>query len=653
MKNLNLLKLHFLAVSFGLLMGGTVKSQTSECIIDVKKPGAVVAGICRGQQIEEFNYQFQGGLYAQMINNPSFEELKNPIDYWRLLKTGYSDGSISAQTEKETGMLNSFQDHCLKLKVTSVEGGSIGVINGGYWGLKLENFIKYKVSFWAKVSSDYRGILKVRLEGNNGTIYAQSQDFKPTTEWRHFTCDLFTKGVIIVNDDNRFVIYASSPGDVYLDVVTLMPPTWKNRPNGLRPDLAEKLADLKFKYIQFPGGCTAESSNMDTCWNWKNSIGPLEQRAGDTRNRWGYKNDLYFGLDEYMQLCEDLGAEAVYTSSAGISETPGSERWFSICPLDKMQPIIQDILDLIEYCNGSTSTKWGALRAKNGHPKPYNLKYLEIGNENGWETEKEYNPRYSMIHDAIIARFPEMKIMYNGARQKNILSHTSGLPVDYTDEHFYLKDLSVLYNKYDTIDPACKKICVAEYASSVKGNGGNVIGNFGDALGDAVFMLGCEKNSERIWWTGYGNYAGLIDHSNFGPCIVWNDAVSCFASPSYYMQKMLFIDNAGTRVLPFTNTSKNCFMTATVNNESDKNYVLLKVVNKSDTPETIKIDLKGVSKVKSGGYSVMLAGSPGDENSLTDPKKVYPSTDNFKARNSFYYLFPSNSITVLRIRVVE
>jgi alpha-L-arabinofuranosidase len=623
------------------------------CTIDVSKPGAKVADICRGQQIEEFNHQFQGGLYAQLINNPSFEELKNPIANWRLMKTGYTDGSISSQTRNETSMINDFQQHCLKLKVTSTEGGSIGVINGGYWGLKLENFIKYKVSFWAKVSKDYSGILKVRLESNNGTIYAQSQELKPTSEWRHFTCDLFTKGITIVNDDNRFVIYASAPGDIYLDVVTLMPPTWKNRPNGLRPDLAEKLADLKLKYIQFPGGCTAESADMEKCWNWKNSIGPLEQRAGDTRNRWGYKNDLYFGLDEYMQLCEDLGAEAVYTSSAGISETPGAKDWYALCPLDKMQPIIQDILDLIEYCNGSTSTKWGAKRAANGHQAPYNLKYLEIGNENGWETEKEYNPRYSMIHDAIQARFPDMKIMYNGSRQENRLSHTSGLPVDYTDEHFYLKDLSVLYNKYDSIDPACKKICVAEYASSIKGNGGKVIGNFGDALGDAAFMLGCEKNSERVWWTGYGNYAGFVDNADFGPCIVWNDAVSCFASPSYYMQKMLFTDNMGSRVLPFTNTSKNCFMSASIDNESGKNDILLKVVNKSNTPETININLKGVSKVRRSGHSTRLAGSPDDENTLSNPEKIYPSTSTFRARTGFNYKFASNSITVLRIRMVK
>ena len=292
---------------------------------------------------------------------------------------------------------------------------------------------------------------------------------------------------------------------------------------------------------------------------------------------------------------------------------------------------------------------WGAKRAANGHPAPYNLKYIEIGNENGCETVNEYNPRYAMIHDAILAHYPEIKIMYNGFRQDNVLSHTFGNSVDFVDEHFYLKDLSGLYNKYDSIDPACKKICVAEYASSIKGNGGNVIGNFGDALGDAVFMLGCEKNSERMWWTGYGNYAGFVGHGNFGPCIVWNDAVSSFASPSYYMQKMLFTDNQGTRVLPFTQNTANCYWSASIDTESGKNDILLKVVNNKGTSETVNITLNGAGNVNPAGHFTMLTGAPDAENSIANPNNVVPSTGTFAAGVSFKYLFPAYSVTVLRI----
>ena len=632
------------------------QSNISSCVVDVLHPGAPVASICRGQQIEEFNQQIEGGLYAQLISNSSFEEIDKkfnsvPDANWYLVKKGSSCGSILGQNSSETSMLNSSQIHCIKLEIKSVSSGDVGIANGGYWGIKLENNTKYKVSFWAKKGSNFNGTVKVKLESNAGDIYAQSSDFKPSVNWKHFTCELTAKGIATVTGANRFVLYGSTTGDLYFDVVTVMPPTWKNRPNGLRPDLAKKLADLKLKYIQFPGGCTAESGSMDTCWNWKNSIGPLEQRPGSTRNRWQYKNDLFFGLDEHLQLCEDLRAKPVYVCSSGISEVPGSKEWYAVCSLDKMQPIIDDILDLLEYCKGSVSTKWGAKRAANGHPAPYDLKYIEIGNENGWETVKEYCPRYSMIRSAILARYPDMKIMFNGFRQENILSHTFGESVDFVDEHFYLKDLSVLYNKYDSIDPVCKKICIAEYASSIKGNGGNVIGNFGDALGDAAFMLGCEKNSKRIWWTGYGNYAGFVDHSNFGPCLVWNDAVSCFASPSYYMQKMLFTDNQGTHILPFTQNTVNCFWSTSLDTESDKNDVLLKVANNKGAPETVNITLQGAKKVNLVGHSTVLTGALDTENSISKPTKVVPSAGKFTAGSTFTYTFPANSVSVLRVGV--
>jgi hypothetical protein len=352
---------------------GNAQNSASSFMVDVSRKGAPVADICRGQQIEEFNYQFQGGLYAQLINNPSFEELNDPISYWEVLATGTSKANIYSQSKSETGMLNDRQDHCIRMEVIS---GKAGLANGGYWGIKLENNTKYRISFWAKAGADFKGIITATLEGKDGTQYARSANFRPSKNWQHFTCDLTPKGVTRISGDNRFVLYASSKGNVFFDVVTVMPPTWKNRPNGLRPDLAERLAALKLKYIQFPGGCTSESSNIQSHWNWKNSIGPLEERPGSTRNRWKYKNDLYFGLDEYLQLCEDLGADAVYTCSAGISETPRSKEWYSVCPLDQMQPIIDDILDLCEYCNGSTSTKWGAVRSKNGHPEPEFLEKL-------------------------------------------------------------------------------------------------------------------------------------------------------------------------------------------------------------------------------------------------------------------------------------
>ena len=254
-----------------------------------------------------------------------------------------------------------------------------------------------------------------------------------------------------------------------------------------------------------------------------------------------------------------------------------------------------------------------------------------------------------MIRAALLARYPDLKIMFNGSLQENVPTHTYGSAVDFVDEHFYLKDLSVLYHKFDSIEPASKKVCVAEYATSVAGNGGDVIGNFGDALGDAAFMLGCERNSERIWWTGYGNYAGLVGHGNFGPCIVWNDAVSNFAAPSYYMQKMLFSDNAGTRVLPLEQNTAHCFWSASLDTASARPDVLLKVANNSAGAETVEITLQGAARVNPVGHSSTLTGAPRDENSLANPTKIVPEAGTFAAGTSFKYRFPAYSVTVLRI----
>lgn len=631
----------------------SIASSAQSITIDITKPGAPVAPIGRGQQIEEFNHQIQGGFYAQLISNPSFEEWNKPTDNWTVVKSASSDGVISGQTANDIGLLNRSQKHCINLKVISVASGNVGLANGGYWGMKFENKTKYKVSFWAKKSLNYNGTIKVQLESNEGTVYAQSIDFTPGLNWQKFTCELTANNVEKVSGNNRFVIYASSTGDVYFDVLTMMPPTWKNRPNGLRRDLAERMNALKFKYIQFPGGCTAESASMDTCWNWKNSIGPIEERAGATRVGFGYKNDHFFGVDDYFQLCDDMGAEPIYTTSAGINERPDPNGWpSSVCPIDKMQPIIDDILDFLEYCNGSTATYWGAKRAANGHPEPYHLKYIEIGNENSFML-KEYNERYPLIYNAVKAIYPTMKVMYNGKLSSPEMSHTYGNEVDYVDEHFYWPDLSTLYNRYDSIDPACKKICVAEYASSKDGNGGNVSSRLGDALNDAVFLLGCEKNSERMWWTGYGNYAGVVGHGDFGPNLIWNDALTNFVTPSYLIQKMLFSDNMGTRVLPFSDNTTSCFWSASIDTDSGKNDVLLKVVNKKNVAENVKINLKGTVKVALSGHSTTINGSPEDENSIANPTKVTSKEGDFRADTEFRYVFPAWSVTVLRIRILK
>jgi alpha-L-arabinofuranosidase len=643
---------------FSGIMACTQTIRTT-LIVDVSRPGVKVAPICRGQQLEEFNHQIQGGLYAQLINNPSFEEIddkfkNNPSANWTLILKGSSDGKFIPCTSFQTAMLNNKQQHCINLLVNSVASGNVGLANGGYWGIKLENKTTYQVSFWAKKGSNFSGTIKAKLESNDGVVYAQSADFKPTTSWQHFKCDLITSGISNVTGTNRFVLYASSTGDLYFDVVTLMPPTWKNRPNGLRPDLAERLDALKLKYIQYPGGCDSESGKLDVYRDWKNSIGPIEERSGSMRPIWGYKNDLYFGLDEFFQMCEDLGAEPIYTVPSGISESPHWPQWHVVCPLDQMQPIIDNILDLLEYCNGSASTTWGCKRAQNGHPAPYNLKYIEIGNENFIFQQTAYLERYPLIYNAVHAAYPDIKVIMNGACDYKV-SHTYGNSADFVDDHFGgNKEASDTgYNQYNSIDPDCKKIVACEYGSAIHGHTNNEIATFEDAIADAIVSLGMEKNSARTWYSGYANYGTVTGHCSYGSCLVVSNSLTSYGIPSYYMQKMLFSDNLGSRILPFTQNSANCYWSASVDTELGKNDILLKAVNNKNRSESVNITLKGVVKVHTEGHSTTLTGAPDDENSLTNPTKVVPSTGTFNAADNFKYNFPTYSITVLRIRVLK
>jgi alpha-L-arabinofuranosidase len=635
-------------------------SQTSNsiCVVDVSKPGAEVAPICRGQELEEFNHGIEGGLYAQLINNPSFEEVVNdsgvsfPTRYWDVVVPGSSAGRISGQTSANTHMLNTHQIHCVKLSVASVASGSVGIKSDGFWGMKLENMSTYQVSFWAKKGPDYSGILTAKLESSDGKAYA-SQSFTPTSNWAHYSCNLIPAGITSVSGNNRFVIYASSTGDVFFDVVTVMPPSWKN--HGCRIDIAEKVDSLHLKFLDYPGGLDALWSNPEHARMWKESIGPKEQRGGSTNYGWGYKNDLYFGTDEYFQLAEDLGAEPCYVFTAGIL-TDITDKPVTYAPIDSlMRVVIPDILDFMEYCNGDTNTIWGAKRKANGHENPYNLKYVQIGAENNHNPAIDsaaYAQRYKLIHDSLIAHYPDLRITFNGNYLGGV-SHPEGQPCWCIDDHHLSDDNSHKYNFYDDSnqDPGISKFKIQEYCSSHMGMAANVVADFSDAIADAIFMLGCEKNSQRMWWTGYGNFGSVINHGDFGDNLLNFDAVSCFGCPAYYMQKMLFSDNQGTHLLHFTQNTDHCYLSASIDSESGKNDILLKVVNNKGTSEIVNITLHGSANINEVGHSITLTGAPDDKNSITYPTKVIPKTNTFTAGKSFKYEFPANSITVLRINV--
>lgn len=619
--------------------------------IDVSKPGHTISPILyNGMLFEEISHGVDGGFYAQLIRNGSFED-NNPVEGWALVKPGsselvdkgYLSRAMNTQITGETDQLNSNQRHCLRWDVGWNGDPETGLVNSGYWGIRLDNNTKYKASFFArkdpvfeKMGDGFNGTLTVKLESNEGVEYASSDPITITTEWKQYICELTTSGISEVSGNNRFVIYGSNRGVIYLDVVRLMPPAYKNRPNGLRIDMAEVQAALQPKLIRFPGGCDVESCSVDSGWNWKKTIGPIEQRPGKVTQHWHYRNSQQFGLDEMFRMCEDLGAEPIYCTSVSIDDG------YVGVSVDKIQPFVQDVLDLIEYANGDAKTSlWGKKRAANGHPEPYNLKYIEVGNENGkGDTDGYgYNERYAIFYDAIKKAYPALNVIIN--------DRLDGQKADLIDEHFFCSYDSFLKqtNHYDNYDRKGPKIVVGEYCC--KNNQTN-LGDLRYAIAEAAFLTGCERNSDIVLSTTYATLSANLNSLNYCPDLIYNNSVSCFAIPSYYLQKM-FVENTGDVILPYTIKDASLYIAPSkVNSNGD---VIIKVVNTAQSPLSTEIFLKGLpKKLKAKGRASVLTSSDMlDSNSIAQPYNVVPFSKEFNAGSTINYTFEPISVTVLRI----
>lgn len=367
------------------------------------------------------------------------------------------------------------------------------------------------------------------LESGDGVVYAQAKAASLSSNWKPFEFSLTAKGT---DPKARLVISANKAGTFWLDMVSLFPKkTWKNRPNGLRPDLAEMLAGMKPGFVRFPGGCWVEGDTMNLAYRWKQTIGsPAERRT--QYNIWQYHATHGLGYHEYLQMCEDLGAEPLFVINCGMSHR-------ETVPLDKMGEFVQDALDAIEYANGPVSSTWGAVRAKNGHAAPFNLKYMEIGNENGG---RAYHERYPLFYDAIKAKYPQMHLVAN---EWNGRPDTR--PIEIVDEHYYSSPEFFIHNadKYDSYDRSGRKVYVGEYAVT-QGCGQ---GNLRAAVGEAAFMTGMERNSDVVVMASYAPLFANVNYKKWNPDLIDFDSARVYGLPSYYVQKM-FSENRGETVLP-------------------------------------------------------------------------------------------------------
>jgi alpha-L-arabinofuranosidase len=611
---------------------GPLPVEPATLHIDAGHPGANINPPVHGLMIEEINHALDGGLYGELIQNRVFQNDPNEPINWSVVQDNGGVGSITL--DKTQPVAGTVLTASLRIDIT--QGPRVGAANDGYWGIPVRSNTTYNASFYAK-GSGVTGPLTVGIESVDGSVvYAQTQVSAITADWAQYSVTL-TTGSVAATEDARFVITVGSPGTLWLNQVSLFMPTYHNRPNGNRVDLMKKMADLKPGFLRLPGGNYLEGNTIDQRFEWKNTVGPIQQRPGH-ESPWGYRSDDGLGLLEYLEWCEDLNMQPLLAVYAGYSLN-GTH----VNPGQDLQPYVQDALDEIQYLIGGTSTNWGAKRAADGHPAPFPLTYVEIGNEDFFDRSGSYDGRFAQFYDAIKAAYPDLQVIATAAVQ-------SRRP-DILDEHFYEtprafeKDV----HHYDSYSRTGPKIFVGEYAAQE----GRPSPDLNAALGDAAWLTGLERNADLVILE---SYAPMFTNINPGASqwptnLIGYDALKSYGSPSYYAKQM-FNQHRGDVVLPTTLNEaggSEFYESATRDNQTGTIY--LKTVNAAGTAQKVHILIDGVGDVSGGTAIVLSSSSPQDTNTFEEPRKAVPITVEVNQVNrSFEYTFVPYSVTVLEIK---
>ena len=541
-----------------LLMAGcaafaaTVQAQVT-IDIDAQQRGPKVSPMLYGIFYEDINHAADGGLYAELIRNRSFEDGPRygaPADMQGWSTYAASPSQLIAkliQSSKKTPLLNKVQHNALELTIKASSSMPVCLVNEGYWGINAVQGRSYRLSFWAKTLK-YQGSVKATLCSKDGSqLYAETVvNGFPAIKAKGWTK---YEATLTANDNDpqaQFAFVFDGAGQIQLDMVSLFPPTFKNRKNGMRPDLANMLWQMHPKFMRFPGGCFVEGQESpDNAFRWERTIGPIEEREGHWNVNWGYRTTDGLGYHEYLQLAEDLGAKPLFVVNVGL--------WHGgMTPYDSIQPWIDECMNAIEYANGPVTSKYGAMRAKNGHPEPFGLEYLEVGNENNQPDPRQqsdhYYERYEQFYKAIRAKYPEMKIIGNVvAWGDDNPKWNSKLPVDLLDEHYYRSPdwFAAAFHKYDSYDRNGPKIYVGEYAVT---NGFGNLGNMNAALGEAVYMMGMENNSDVVELASYAPIFVNENDARWRPDMIRFSSSRVMGTPSYYVQQLMPL-HLGTQVV--------------------------------------------------------------------------------------------------------
>jgi len=625
----------------------------------VVKPAAPIAPIqptMYGIFFEDINFAADGGLYAELIKNRSFEFYK-PLMGWKVENAAPIDGTLLINNrEKEKPSNPRYASIIINEK-------AVTMTNEGFRGMGIKQGNQYNFSMQANVSG---APVKVTVEllNNKGESIGKNSFEAAGKGWQKYTTS-FTASQ--TDAKGSFKISFENKGAIDVDMISLFPQdTWKNRPGGLRADLVQLLADMKPGFLRFPGGCIVEGHDLSVRYQWKKTIGPVEDREVIV-NRWNtefahrpapdYYQSFGLGFFEYFQLCEDIGAQALPVLNCGMAcEFNTSE----LVPMSEIDPYVQDALDLIEFANGPADSKWGKIRVQMGHAAPFNLKFIGVGNE---QWGPQYIERYKVFESAIKAKYPQMEIVSgsgpfpDGQEFDYAWKELKGSKASYIDEHYYRSPEWFQQNatRYDNYDRQGPKIFAGEYAAqSVAIASPDNKNNWWCALSEAAFMTGLERNAAVVQLTSYAPLFAHVDGWQWTPDEIWFDNLRSVGSANYQVQKLYSL-NKGTQVVPMLLDNKavtgqdGLYATAALDDAT--NEIILKLVNVTDKVKTPEVTLDGVKKVGAKAQMSVLKASAKDAmNTLDAPSQVVPVTSQIKASSKMKITLEPMSMTVVRIK---
>ncbi len=640
---------------FALVLGLTTTRAAGPTVtIDTASPSGKVSPLFYGLMTEEINHAYDGGLYAELVRNRAFLDDASTPAHWSLVQ-GDSAAATMALDPKEP--LNTSIGTSLRVDVTQASTGhAAGITNEGYWGIPVKPNTRYRASFYAKAAPGFSGPVTISIQSDDGkAVYASKSVTALTSAWKRYEFTLQTDKVTPTTKA-RYVLTIDRPGTVWFSLVSLFPPTFKDQPNGFRPDIMQMMVDMKPKFLRFPGGNYLEGDQIADRFEWKKTIGPLSDRPGHMAP-WGYRSTDGLGLYEFLLWCEDMNAEpllAVYAgySLKGVHVNPGQD----------LEPYVQDALDEIEYVAGPATSKWGSLRAKAGHPAPFKLTYVEVGNEDWFDKSGSYDQRFAQFNTAIKAHYPQLKVISTVGFEQPEGLRVHSIKPDVLDEHYYrtvdvfLKMARGQYEKYDRRGP---EIFVGEWAAyetpfepwNPRSRGEPPTPNLRAAIGDAAFMTQMEKNSDIVVMNCY---APMFVNVNPGarqwrPNLIGYDGLRVFGSPSYYAIK-LFSTNLGDEILKTTATDTDVLTSVTRDSKSGTIYA--KLVNASDADATVEIATTGAATLASTATALTMAAADAQAtNAIDTPERVVPVTSTVTGvKPGFTYTVPKHGIVVLTMR---